>query len=344
MNTKKLLHIADKEPASRLWTNTFRKALKPFGTLEIIRNGSSLSEAERLERIRSTDILITGWGSAPVPPSIVQNPGSLKYICHLTGEMNHLIPLEIIRSAIPVTNWGNAPAFAVAEGAMVLLMAMLKNLRAVIVEKEAGHWRDASPGAVAQSGSLRGLKVGLYGLGFIGRCFCDMLRPFRAVISAYDPYTRDWPEGVARVESLEELFKDSHAIVLHAGLTEQTRKSVNAKLLSLMPDHAILINTARGDIIDQEALFAELKTGRLRAGLDVMANGDSLPPEHPARGWSNVILTSHMIGSALWPVHPEDPEAPLQTWHEVCLDNLQRFASGQPLQFVIDEKRYLLMS
>ena len=340
----KLLHIAETKPSTPIWTNTFCNALKKFGTLEIISNGNDLSKTEMIERIRSTDILLTSWGAAQVPAAITKDPGNLKYICHVTGELHHMIPLEIIRSGIPVTNWGNSPAFMVAEGAMVLLLAILKNLRGFIVHTEAGSWWGTSPSPADQCGSLRGLKVGLFGLGFIGRAFCDLLRPFRAAISAFDPYAGDWPDGVKRVESLEELFQDSHAVVIHAGLTSETRKIVNAKLLSLLPDHGIVINTARGGIIDQDALFAELENGRLRAALDVLDDGDMLPADHPARQWPNLILTCHQIASSPWPVHPEDPNAPLQTWHEMCLENLQRFASGQPLQFVIDETRYSRMS
>jgi phosphoglycerate dehydrogenase-like enzyme len=346
MNTtnRKLLHIAHRQPSPRLWTNTFRTALKPFGDLEVIANGADMTEAGYLEKVRSADILLTGWGAMPVPATIATEPGKIKYICHLTGEMRHTVPLEIIRSKIPVTNWGDSPSFEVAEGAMVLLLAMAKNLRGFIVEKEAGHWHDASPGAAMQTATLRGLKIGLYGLGFIGRTFLELLRPFRPAIRAFDPYAVNWPEGVERVASLEELFKDSHAVVIHAGLTPETQNSVNAKLLSLLPDKGILINTARGGIVDQEALFAELATGRLRAALDVLAGDDRLPPDHPARKWPNLIITSHQISNANWPIHPEDPDAPLLALHEMALGNLQRFYDNQPLQFVIDEKRYSLMS
>ena len=344
MNPKKLLHVAHRNPEPRLWTNTFRAALQPLGALEVIAGGKDLPEAQLLAHIRAADVLITGWGANPIPPAIAADPGNVKYICHLTGEMRHTVPIEIIRSDIPVTNWGNATAYDVAEGAMVLLLAMLKNLRGFIAEKEAGFWRDASPEAVEQCGTLRGLKVGLYGLGFIGRCFLELLRPFRPVIRAFDPYAQDWPAGVERMDSLEDLFKSSHAIVIHAGLTPETRDSVNASLLRLLPDHGILINTARGGIIDQEALFAELETGRLRAGLDVLAGNDMLPADHPARRWPNLILTSHAVGSNLWPIHPQDPDAPLQTLHEVCLENLRRFNNGEPLEFVIDETRYARMS
>lgn len=345
MNNWKLLHIADTKSSPRLWTNTFRNALKPFGTLEIIEDGKKkFTEAQLLEKIRSVDILLGGWGTIQLPPALAQDPGNLKYICHLTGELRWPIPIEIIRSKIPVTNWGNAPSFEVAEGAMALLLAVAKNLRGFIVEKEQGFWHDAKPAAVLQTATLRNLKVGIYGLGFISRVFCDLIRPFRPALSAFDPYAKDWPSDIKRINSLEELFSTSSAIVIHAGLTPETHGSVNAKLLSLLPDHGIIINTARGKLIDQDALFAELKTGRLRAGLDVLAGDDKLPPDHPARKWPNVIFTSHQVPNANWPIPPEDPEAPLQILHEVCLDNLGRFSRGEPLQFIIDEKRYALMS
>src|ERR1035437_9139050 len=209
--------------------------------------------------------------------------------------MRGLVPLRVVQSRIPTTNWGNAAAFGVAEGAFALLMAMLKNVRGHIIEKEAGHWRELPIGAAQFSGSLRNLNIGIYGLGFVGRSFCDMLRPFRPVVRAYDPFVNDWPADVPRVDSLEALFAGSHALVIHAGLTDQTKGSVTAQLLKLLPDHAILINTARGDIIDQEALFADPSAGRRRAGLDVRAGDDQLPPDHPARHWPNLILTAHQV-------------------------------------------------
>jgi phosphoglycerate dehydrogenase-like enzyme len=258
--------------------------------------------------------------------------------------MRGMVPLRVVQSNIVTTNWGNAPSFAVAEGAFALLMAMLKNLRGHIVEKQAGHWSELPAGAASRNGSLRNLNIGIYGLGYIGRTFCDMLRPFRPIVRAYDPFVEDWPADIARADSLEALFAGAHAVVIHAGLTDQTKGSVTAPLLKLLPDHAILINTARGDIVDQEALFAELSTGRLRAGLDVLTGDDKLPLDHPARHWPNVILTAHQVSGARWPHNPQDPNAPLSIHHEICLDNLRRFAAGEPLRFPIDETRYSRMS
>src|SRR5688500_16570619 len=117
----KLLHLAAGEPNTRLFTPAFLRDVKPFGELEIVANAAQWTEAEIAARIRSCDILLTGWGCVAVPLSIADNRGELKYICHLTGEMRRMVPPEIIRSGTPVTNWGDAPSFEVAEAALALL-------------------------------------------------------------------------------------------------------------------------------------------------------------------------------------------------------------------------------
>jgi len=88
------------------------------------------------------------------------------------------------------------------------------------------------------------------------------------------------------------MFEQCEAIVIHAALSPETERTVTAELLSLLPDRGIIVNTARGQIIDNEALFAELRRGRLRAALDV-TDPEELPRDHPARGYDNLILTAH---------------------------------------------------
>jgi phosphoglycerate dehydrogenase-like enzyme len=166
----------------------------------------------------------------------------------------------------------------------------------------------------------------------------DLVTPFGPELFAYDPFANAIPDCCRSVGNLDELFSRSEAVAIHAGLTDATRRSVTAELLAKLPDHGILINTARGDIVDQEALFAELKSGRLRAGLDVLDNGDCLPPDHEARLWPNLVMTAHDIYSAHWPKRP----ARLSEADEIAVDNLKRFVAGKPLQFVVDEQRYAL--
>lgn len=332
----KLLHIAAGRPVDSIWNALFRNALSRMGSLEVLSDGAGMAETERARRIRGCDILLTGWGAAPVPEEIAHDPGRLAYICHVTGGMREQIPLAVVDAGMEVTNWGDAPADGVAEGAMALLLAVLKDLRHQARRIEEGAW---AMDMQRHGGSLRGLDVSVYGCGAIGRRFVELLRPFGARIRVFDPFAPALPDGVERVHSLEDLFRGAAAVVIHAGLNEATRNSVTADHLALLPRHGILVNTARGGIVDQEALFRELASGRLRAGLDVL-EPDSLPPDHPARRWENLVLSCHRIEYP-WPSFGEPPTR-LTSMQEVALDNIRRYIAGEPLRFRMTHDRYLL--
>ncbi|MGC4046420.1 MAG: NAD(P)-dependent oxidoreductase [Armatimonas sp.] len=329
----KLLHLAQTGANASLFRPAFRAALEPLGILECIENAQALSTTERLEKIRSCDVLLTAWGSLPVPEELATDTGQLGYICHLTGELRHTVPLSLIQAGIPVTNWGAAPANRVAEGAMALLLACLKNLHDHIQAKQAGEW---VPASVSWSGTLSGMRLGVYGYGIIGRRFCELAAPFGPTILVFDPFVTECPYSQAG--SLDDLFANSDAISLHAGLTPETKGAIGPAQLALLPDHGIIVNTARGGLIDQNALFAELELGRLRAGLDVLDGDDRLPIDHPARHWPNLILTAHRVEQNEWP----PAEDGLLELHRVALENLRRFAKKEPLQFLMTEQRYEL--
>lgn len=320
-------------------TGPFYEALTAFGEVVLREQCRELSDEEVLAEMREADVLITNWATRRIPTALAEDPGKVRYILNIGGTCNNAVPIEIIRSGIPVTNWGDTPARAVAEGAMSLLLAVLKDLRgrtaAVVAGKCWGAGRLGLP-----SGTLCGLKVGLYGCGVIGRRFVQLVSPFEPELLVYDPFARELPDSCRRVESLDALFAESEAVAIWAGLSEQTRNSVTAERLATLPDHGIIINAARGEIIDQEALFAELKSGRLRAGLDVLVSDNYLPEGHEAHSWENLLLTCHDINSAYWPPRPRQ----LGYGDHVALDNLKRFVAGEPLNFVMDEARYLLSS
>ena len=312
----------------------FVDELRAIGELTIRKDADAMSVEQRAALIRECDVLLTMWGSAMVPIDIARDPGRLRYICNITGEMKNWVPLELIESGIPVTNWGDASADEIAEAAMALLLCAAKDIVPQTRHIERGGWRLADH----RRGMIRGLRVGLYGFGVIGRRFAALLQPFGARLTVYDPFAAELVEGVARAETLDALFAGADAVAIHAGLTAETRGSVTAERLAMLPDHAILINTARGDIVDQEALFAELARGRLRAGLDVVAGSDELEPDHPARQWDNCILTAHMLAKQAWNL----PR--LLYREEICLDNLRRHMAGEELRFRIDRDRYLRMT
>lgn len=334
----KMLHMANRR--SYLADGSpLVNALRELGELIIVEHCRELDDEDVLAQMREADVLFTNWAARPIPKALADDPGRVRYVLNLGGTCRAAVPVEIIRSNLPVTNWGDAPARPVAEGAMTLLLAVLKDLRGrtegVLSGKCWGAKRLGLP-----SGTLRGLKLGLYGCGVIGDRFVQMVAPFAPELFVYDPYAEELPDCCRCVDSLVDLFEESEAVVIWAALSDETESSVTAELLSRLPDHGVVINAARGEIVDQDALFAELKSGRLRAGLDVLVGDDYLAEGHEAHTWPNLLITCHDINSAYFPERPPH----LSYADTIVLDNLRRFIAGEPLRFVMDERRYELSS
>ena len=301
--------------------------------LEVDDDWEGRTPEELADRIRGFEVLLLSRAPA-LPGSLAGEPGRLRYICFLHGAVGGALGRSVIQSPIVVTNWGDSPARELAMGSLVLLQACLLDLhRRILTVRRGGEAKFDSVG-----GTVKGLRVGVYGYGFAGREFVRLLRPLEADIRIYDPYASDVPADCGRVDSLEALFDGAQAVVVHAGLTPETEKSITAGLLARLPDQGILVNTARGAIFDQDALFAELKSGRLRAGLDVL-DPDHLPEDHEARQWENLIWTCHHFRGSGWP-----GEEALNRRDEIVLENLRAFVDGRPLNYVIDEARFDLMT
>ncbi|PCJ58120.1 MAG: hypothetical protein COA79_13950 [Planctomycetota bacterium] len=303
--------------------------------LKLIENWESFTEDELVTIIQDCDVLIAS--RAPyIPDQLAENPGRLKYICYLHGTMHRAIGLPIIQSDIQVTNWGDRAGKNLAQDSLVLLLSVFKDLPKRIMAVRGGEGGNIS----SMGSSLSLLNIGIYGFGFSGREFARLVESFGMNIRVYDPFVKDLPAHCEQVNSLKDLFANSQAIVIHAGLTEGTENSITRELLALLPDQGIIINTARGAIIDQEPFFDELKSGRLRAGVDVLWP-DNLPADHEARQWENLIWTCHQFGGSAWP--SEGLKGRLRPF-ENFLNNIKAFVNGEELKFIIDEERYKKMT
>jgi phosphoglycerate dehydrogenase-like enzyme len=334
----RILHMAGKSLFPRVWTTLFREELGRIGPLRVEEGTQDWPDAQVAALAREHDVLLINWESRPLPECLAENPGRLKYICNLSGEIRPYVPRAFIERGFAVTNWGDHPAFGVGEGALAMLLTVLKQ---VIPQREAirrGGW---SPDCLEWRGSVRDLRIGVYGLGVIGRAFVELARPLQPRLSAFDPYLENWPPDVRRMDDLDALFSSIEAVIITAALTDQTRGSVHAERLARLPDGGIVINVARGAIIDQDALFAELERGRLRAGLDVLDSGgkDFAEPGHPCRQWPNLLLTGHTISRNPWNEKLYNANR-LTRLQRLGIDNLRRFVLGKPLQFTFDTARY----
>ena len=156
-------------------------------------------------------------------------------------------------------------------------------------------WR--SPDIPVDEQHLFGATVGIVGASDVGRVVLRLLRPFDAKVLLYDPYLSAEEARALAVEqvSLDDLFARADIVSLHAPSIPETRHMVGAAQLRRMRDGALLVNTARGSLIDQEALVHEAGSGRIRVALDV-TTPEPLPGDSPLRAMPNVIITPHLAG------------------------------------------------
>lgn len=196
------------------------------------------------------------------------------------------IDLEAARvRGVVVANAPGTNAESVADMALLLILSCARNLPLLLENVRKKDWSSSVLGV-----ELEGKILGIVGLGRIGKGVAKRALGFGMEVVYYDPFVED--ETFRRV-SLEELFACADFISLHAPLTPETRHLVNEKLLSLMKKSAFLINTARGELVDEEALFRFLKEGRIAGvGLDVLSFEP--PFESPLLALPNVIVTPHV--------------------------------------------------
>ncbi|CAG2131209.1 3-phosphoglycerate dehydrogenase [Ralstonia mannitolilytica] len=184
-----------------------------------------------------------------------------------------------------------ANAAAVAEHAWALILACAKAVPQLDARMRAGHWDKATHKSV----ELDGRTLGLVGLGAIGRRTAAIGLAFGMKVLAFDPYAKEAPAGVQLV-SLDTLYAQSDVVSLHCPLTAENRRMLNRDTLKRFKPGAILVNTARGGLIDEAALAEALASGQLSAaGLDSFEVEPMTTP-HPFQGIGNVILSPHIGG------------------------------------------------
>lgn len=183
----------------------------------------------------------------------------------------------------------NAPA--VAEHTWALILACAKGVVPLDARMREGHWDKSTH----KSLELKGRTLGLVGLGAIGRMVATTGSALGMRVVAYDPFASSFPAGIESV-TLEQLFASADVVSLHCPLTAENKNMINATSLGSMRDGAIVVNTARGGLIDEAALADALRSGKLRgAGLDSF-QVEPFTPGHPFTALPNVVLTPHVGG------------------------------------------------
>ena len=253
----------------------------------------SFSEAELREKIKGIDMCITGWGCTRISGTVIENADRLKVILHTGGTVAPYVCEEVFKQGIRVISGNELYAESVAEGALAYILCALRGLVHANQLVQMGEWKPS----ISESEGLLDKDVGLVGYGAIARYLITFLKPFRCRVKLYSRHMSEEECAGLGVEksTLEEIFSSCRVISLHSALTDKTYHMIGEGLLALIQESAVLVNTARGGVIDEKALEKELARGRFKAILDVFEQ-EPLPAESKLRGLDNCILIPHMGG------------------------------------------------
>ncbi len=268
------------------------------------------------------DVVLSCWRTPRLPAEL---PPRLRYLCHVTGSVKHLVTRAHLERGLRVTNWGSAISRIVAECALFHTLCCLRHATryTFLIHRDRG-WRDDWE----RVGSLFQRRVGIHGFGPVARALVELLRPFGCAVSVLAPDVDDEVarrHGVQRAASLDDLFSGNDVLIELAPLIPATIGTVTERHLRLIRPGGVFVNVGRAAIVDQAALLRVAREGRIQIGLDVFVE-EPLPADSPFRGLPNVSLSPHIAGPTL------DRYVDATAF---ALRNLRAYAAGQPLEAVI---------
>jgi phosphoglycerate dehydrogenase-like enzyme len=229
--------------------------------------------------------------------------------------------LPYVPAGVTLCNARGAHDPAVAEWIVAVILAELRHLPEFVTAQQAGTWH------AVPSQPLAGQTVLIVGYGSIGEATEHLLAPFGVRVERVARHARP---GVSSLDDLPALLPGADIVILLVPVTPATTRLADARFLGRMHDHALLVNAARGSIVDTAALLAELNSGRLRAALDV-TDPEPLPAGHPLWSAPNLLLTPHVAGAST------DAIPRVQA---IAAAQLARYAAGEPLANVVGGQGY----
>jgi len=325
-----LVAMPDAELRSDFFPGPIREWLESIGTVEYNDRERDLTEAELAERIEGVDVLVTGWGSPQVTADVVAAADDLALIAHTGGTVADIASEAVYDAGIAVVSANDVMADHTAEHVLAATLSHLRAIPTFDASMHRGEWASGE----TEVRTLHGSSVGLVGLGTIGRKLLDHLRPFGVRVAVYDPYVderalADYP--FAELANLDAAL-DSAVVSVHAARTPETVGMLGADELATIPDGSLFVNTARAELVVEEALLSELRSGRISAVLDVY-HEEPLPADHELREFDDALLTPHVGGSQIRP--------PLT---EAILDDIERFRDGDELEHGIPRGQWETMT
>lgn len=334
MTQRKILYLPPTTLSQDILSPKAIETLEKLGDVSWNELDRNYSEDELLELIPGTEVVVTSWGSPPITAEHVAAAPELKVVAHAAGSVKKRLDPDAHKGGILLLSASDVIAEPVAE---YTIWAMLSGQRSLfryhqLMKVERG-WKtpDQYYGHL-----LAGQTVGIVSASMVGRRVINLLKPFNCDVVVYDPYLSDeaTQELGVRTVSLEALFAESDIISIHAPSTPETKNMITGAHFQSIRDDALLINTARTWVLDQDALLTELQRDRFYAIIDVF-EPEPLPADHPIRDLDNVYLTPHVSGHSI--------ETRMKLVQEVVYE-VERYYNNEPLRMAVSYERLQIMA
>lgn len=305
-----------------VWAPAVREVVRRVAPPELeLHFAQSYDEAEQLVLVKNAEVILAGWAAVTEP--MLRHASRLRFIEKWGIGVDRIDVEAARRMKIPLAITAGSNAGPVAELAIGLMLGVYRRLAQVDSAMRRGKWLKAEMRELGYQ--IAGKTVGLLGFGNIGRMVARRLQGFDAHVVYFDARRAEAAiESSLRVSyvGLEDLFAQSDILSLHAPFIPATAKIVNGASIARMKTGAILINTARGELVDERALYDALVSGKLRgAGLDAFDPEPPLP-DNPLLKLDQVLVTPHTGGAVFDNVENVARHA---------IGNIQRFLRGEPI-------------
>lgn len=319
MSPEKTRHVFDAAALERLAASCDILSPEPI---------EDFAEPRARGLLREVEILVTGWGCPFVTPEVLAAAPNLKLIAHAAGTVKYTLDPAVYESGIIVTHAADANAVPVAEFTLAAIIFANKRVLELRDRYRADHSRRTTWALMDEPIGNYRRTIGLVGASRIGRKVAALLRAMDVEVLLADPYVSaaDAVTAMAELVDLETLLARSDVVSLHAPSLPSTRHMIGRHELALMRDGATLINTARGALVDEPALIAELRTARIHAVIDV-TDPEIPAPDSPLYTLPNVFLTPHVAGAA---------GTERLRLGQMAIEEIERFVAGRPLIHAIE--------
>jgi D-3-phosphoglycerate dehydrogenase len=282
--------------------------------------GQPENDRRFIERIGDANALMLGWG---LPVDVMKAAPNLELVAFVGIGAGNFVDLDAaVDRGITVCNTPGYADDTVAEHALAMMLATARHLGRLDRSLRKGRWNQSISGL-----ELRGKKLGLVGFGGIGARFAALAHGIGMTVRAWtrNPSPQRARQHGIEFADLDSILRDSDVLSVHTALTPDTEDLLDGRALALTKPGVIIINTARGEIIEERALLTALRSGHVAAaGLDVYRQ-EPLPSDHPLLSLDNVLLTPHVAFNT-----PEATHALL----DISIDNIVHYYCGDPINIV----------